>query len=161
MRWPRWQWLSEQEQNTKVPNQTSKLPNSCWLGSNQRPSDYAIPCTALRNQALEKFLWHPRIGAPARSAPGSRDRQARYGQRAPPYADALRAGGDRGQRRTRPRHYQAVDRRKLASTAPTRRTTRQFLPREGAGHEKGPALVSLHSMIERDGTFAELADLPV
>jgi len=37
----------------------------------------------------------------------------------------------------------------------------QFLPREGAGHEKDAAIVSLRSMIERDGTLAELADLPV
>ena len=37
----------------------------------------------------------------------------------------------------------------------------QFLPREGAGHEKDAALVTLRSMIERDGTLAELADLPV
>ena len=37
----------------------------------------------------------------------------------------------------------------------------QFLPREGAGHEKDAAIVSLRSMIERDGKLAELADLPV
>jgi hypothetical protein len=37
----------------------------------------------------------------------------------------------------------------------------QFLPREGAGHVKDAALVSLREMIERDGTLAGLADLPV
>jgi len=37
----------------------------------------------------------------------------------------------------------------------------QCLSREGAGHEKDAALVSLRSMIEREGTLAELADLPV
>jgi len=37
----------------------------------------------------------------------------------------------------------------------------QFLPREGAGHVEDAALVSLREMIERDGTVAELADLPV
>jgi hypothetical protein len=37
----------------------------------------------------------------------------------------------------------------------------QFLPPEGGGHVKDAALVSLREMIERDGTLAELADLPV
>jgi hypothetical protein len=37
----------------------------------------------------------------------------------------------------------------------------QFLPSGGAGHLKDAALVSLREMIERDGTLAELADLPV
>jgi len=37
----------------------------------------------------------------------------------------------------------------------------QFLPREGAGEEKDAAVVSLRSMIERDGTLAQLADLPL
>jgi hypothetical protein len=37
----------------------------------------------------------------------------------------------------------------------------QFLPREGACHVKDAALVGLREMIERDGTLAELADLPV
>ena len=37
----------------------------------------------------------------------------------------------------------------------------QFLPSGGAGHEKDAALVSLRSMIERDSTLAQLADLPV
>jgi len=37
----------------------------------------------------------------------------------------------------------------------------QFLPGGGAGHLKDAALVSLREMIERDGTLAELADLPV
>jgi hypothetical protein len=36
----------------------------------------------------------------------------------------------------------------------------QFLPRDGAGLVKDAALVSLREMIERDGTLAELADLP-
>jgi hypothetical protein len=36
----------------------------------------------------------------------------------------------------------------------------QFLPRGGAGHRKDAALVGLRSMIERDRSLAQLADLP-
>ena len=37
----------------------------------------------------------------------------------------------------------------------------QFLPREGAGDEKDAAVVTLRTMIERDPTLAQLADLPL